>query len=103
MQGVWNGDKCKKTTVMIMNETAKPNGRQRSITLNKVPLKQMTRFKYLGSWITEDARSDENIRARVEIALAALWQNKEIMRINIRLSTKMKILNCYIFSVLYLV
>src|SRR5206468_6839971 len=27
-------------------------------------------------------------------------QNKELMRRNIRLSTKMKILNCYVFSVL---
>src|SRR2546425_1206762 len=28
------------------------------------------------------------------------WQNKELMRRNIRLSTKMKILTCYVFSVL---
>src|SRR3989442_679368 len=55
---------------------------------------------YLGSWITEDARSDEDIRARVGMAKAAFWQNKELMRRNIRLSTKMKILNCYVFSVL---
>src|SRR3989442_11307146 len=31
---------------------------------------------------------------------AAFWQNKELMRSNIRLSTKMKTLNCYVFSVL---
>src|SRR5206468_7853086 len=48
----------------------------------------------------EDARSDKDIRARVEMATAAFWQNKELMRSNIRLSTKMKILNCYVFSVL---
>ena len=52
------------------------------------------------SWITEDARSDEDIRARVGMAKASFWQNKELMRSNIRLSTKMKILNCYVFSVL---
>src|SRR3989441_12324414 len=63
-------------------------------------LEQVTRFKYLGSWITEDVRSDENIRARVGMAKAAFWQNKELMKRNIRLSTKMKILNCYVFSVL---
>src|SRR6184192_2289059 len=34
------------------------------------------------------------------MAKAAFWQNKELMRNNIRLSTKMKILNCYVFSVL---
>jgi hypothetical protein len=36
----------------------------------------------------------------VRIALAAFWQNKEITRRNIRRSTKIKILNCYMFSVL---
>src|SRR3989441_1776970 len=90
----------KKTKVMIMNGTAKPKAMQQCITLNNVPLGQVTRFKYLGSWITEDARSDEDIRARVGMAKAAFWQNKELMRRNIRLSTKMKILNCYVFSVL---
>ena len=33
-------------------------------------------------------------------AKAAFGQNKELMRSNIKLSTKMKILNCYVFSVL---
>ena len=68
----------KKTKVMIMNGTAKPKGMQRCITLNNVPLEQVTRFKYLGSWITEDARSDEDIRARVGMAKAAFWLNKEL-------------------------
>src|SRR3989442_1638259 len=100
MQGVWNGDQCKNTKVMIINGTAKPKGMQQCITLNNVPLEQVIRFKYLGSWITEDARSDEDIRARVGMAKAAFWQIKELMRRNIRLSTKMKILNCYVFPVL---
>src|SRR5207247_235456 len=70
------------------------------ITLNNVPVEQVSRFKFLGSWIIEDERSDEDIRARVEMAKAAFWQSKKLMRSNIRLSTKMKILNCYVFSVL---
>ena len=78
----------------------KPKGMQQCITLNNVPLEQVTRFKYLGSWITEDARSDEDVRARVGMAKAAFWQNKELMKRNIRFSTKIKILNCYVFSVL---
>ena len=55
----------KNTKVMIMNETTKPKGMQRCITLDRVPLEQVTRFKYLGSRIAEDARCDEDIRARV--------------------------------------
>ena len=34
----------KKTKVMIMNGTAKPKGMQQCITLNKVPLEQVTRL-----------------------------------------------------------
>src|SRR3989441_7425833 len=34
------------------------------------------------------------------MAKAAFWQSKNLMRSNIRLSTKMKILYCYAFSVL---
>ena len=90
----------KKTKLMIMNKSEKQKGMLRCITLDNVPLEQVTRFKYLGSWITEDARSDEDIRARVGMAKAAFWQNKELMRRNIRFSTKMRILNCYVFSVL---
>src|SRR5207247_1426992 len=75
--------------------------RRVDIMLNNVPLEQVTRFKYLGSWITEKAKSDEDSRARVGMAKAAFWQNKELMRRNIRFSTKMKILNCYVFSVLH--
>src|SRR5437867_4295182 len=48
--------------------------------------------------ITEDARSDEDIRARN--GQGGLLANKELMRSNIRLSTNMKILNCYVFSLL---
>src|SRR5437867_2761216 len=73
----------KKTKEMIMNGTAKRKGMQQCITLNKVPLEQVTRFKYLGSWITEDTRSDEDIRARVVMAKAAFWQNNELTRSNI--------------------
>ena len=37
-------------------------------------------FKYLGRWIIEDARFDEDKIARVEMAKAAFRQNKELMR-----------------------
>ena len=34
------------------------------------------------------------------MAKTAFWQNKELMRSNIRAQTKLRILNCYVFSVL---
>ena len=71
-----------------------------SITLNNMALEQVNRYKYLDSWITEDARCEEELKARIRMAKAAFWQNKEIMRRNIRFDTKNKIINCYVFSVL---
>src|SRR5437899_3732975 len=42
----------KQTKVMIMNKTEKQKGMRSCIMLNNVPLEQVNRFKYLGSWIT---------------------------------------------------
>ena len=40
-------------------------------------LEQVNRYKYLASWITEDARCEEELKARIGMAKAAFWQNKE--------------------------
>ena len=82
---------------MVMNGTGRI---KQGVKLNNVPLERVTRFKYLRSWITDDARSDDDIRARVGLAKAAFWQNKELMRRNIRFKRKLKILDTYVFSVL---
>ena len=65
-----------------------------------MPLEQGTSFKYLGSWITEDAGCEVDIGARVGMAKAAFSLNKELMRCNTRFKTKLKLLNCYVFAVL---
>ena len=52
------------TKVMIMGIKEK-NGVQRRIMLGSMLLEQVTRFKYLGSWITEDAGCEVYIRARI--------------------------------------
>ena len=71
-----------------------------SITLNNMPLEQVNRYKYLGSWITEDAICEEELKARIGMDNVAFWQNKEVMRRNVRFETKKKIIDCYVFSVL---
>ena len=56
----------KRTKVMIMNGTAKSKWMQRCITLNKLPLEQVTRFKCIGSWIAEDTRSGRILEQELE-------------------------------------
>src|SRR5688572_15115455 len=89
----------RKTKVIVVDGDRAVNGSQACFTLDGVPFEQATRFKYLGSWISDDARCEENIRVRVGIARAEFWQNKEVIRGNICLSTKLKILNSYVFSI----
>ena len=36
-----------------------------SVTLNSLQIEQVNCFKYLGSWITSDWRSDSDIRCRI--------------------------------------
>ena len=82
---------------MIVSNSEKE---KRDILFDKSVLEQVSHYKYLGSWITEDGRCEEEIRTRIGIAKAAFWQNKEAMRENIRFCTKMKVLSCYVFSIL---
>ena len=75
----------KKTKVMVISKASKVKC---SITLNNMALEQVNRYKYLGSWIIEDARCEEELKARIGMAKAAFWQNREVMRRNVRSGTK---------------
>ena len=87
----------KKTKVMVVSK----NGKKKcNVTLDKKILEQVSRYKYLGSWITEDARCEEEIKTRIAMAREAFWKNKELLRRNVSPRTKLKILNCYVFSIL---
>src|SRR5438132_3606087 len=86
-----------KTKVMVMSREGNV---QCEIKLNQVVLEQVNRYKYLGSWITEDVRCENEIVIRIAMVKTAFRQNKELMRSNIRAQTKLTILNCYVFSVL---
>ena len=87
----------KKTKVMIVSKRGKIKCQ---VTLDNKTLEQVSRYKYLGSWISDDAKCVEEIRTRIALAKEAFWKNKELLRGNIRPRTKLKILNCYVFSVL---
>ena len=87
----------KKTKVMVIS---KESNVQCRIMLGQDILEQVSRYKYLGSWIMEDVRSVDELIVRIAMAKTSFWQNKELMRGNIRMETKLKVLNCYVFSVL---
>ena len=66
-----------KTKVMVMSREGNV---QCEIKLNQVVLEQVNRYKYLGSWITEDVRCESEIVARIAMAKTAFWQNKKLVK-----------------------
>ncbi|GFS26603.1 UDP-glucuronosyltransferase 2A1-like [Elysia marginata] len=49
--------------------------------------------------ITEDVATLKEIQIRIEKTRQTFWENKELLRRNVGLNTKKRILACYIFSV----
>src|SRR5437867_4023730 len=70
------------------------------VTLDNKTLEQVPRYKYLGNWITDDAKCVEELKTKIALSKESFWKTKEMMRRNIRPRTKLKILKCYIISVL---
>ena len=60
----------------------------------------LTCYKYIRSWSTEDARCEDDKRTKTVIAKAAFWQNKKLMRRNVKFNKRLKMRNCYVFSIL---
>ena len=62
-------------------------------------IEQVNCFKYFGSWITSDGRSDRDIRCRIDQAKQAFMDMRNLLR-NIGLGVRKSLFKCYIWSVL---
>ena len=82
---------------MVISSTGKDTC---CIDSDNFTVEQVTQYKYLGSWITEDAGCEVDIRARIGMTKEDFWKNKEPMRRDVKFHTKLKILDWYVFSVL---
>ena len=87
----------KKTKTMVFN---KSGNIQCSITANGTNLEQVSKYKYLGSWITEDGKCELDIKTRIAMAKDVFWKHKELLRGNVNLQVKKRLLHCYVFPVL---
>jgi len=68
--------------------------------VNGEKLEQVTQYKYLGSWVTEDGKCDLEVKARIGMAKDAFWKYNELLKGSIGLQTKKRILHYYVYSVL---
>ena len=87
-----------KTEVMIMNNWDKEKA---EIMLNGVTLKQVDKFKYLGSWITSDGSCSTDIKCRIAEAKTAFTEMRSILS-NLKMPFKLRyrILNCYVIPIM---
>ena len=89
----------KKTECMVVSKYQ--NVIDSGITLKGNPIKQVENFKYLGTWITNDGKCDKEIKTRIAMAKETFYKLNNIFHNhNIRLSTKLNVLNTYVYSIL---
>ena len=90
---------AKKTECMVVSKN--PNAPTCKISCNGVDIKQVKTFKYLGCNITQDARSDCEIKKRIAMAKDTFCKMKTIFtNRNINIFTKIETLRAYVWSIL---
>ena len=90
---------AKKTECMVVSK--KPNAPTCNISCKGVEIKQVKTFKYLGYTITQDARSDSEVKKRIAMAKDTFCKMKSIFtNRNINSFTKIDTLKTYIWSIL---
>jgi hypothetical protein len=85
----------KKTKSM---KVSKKGGGAMNIVVNGEKIEQVTRFKYLGSWITEDGRCEVEIRARIGMAKEAFGKRRELLKRRMNKELKKKVIKTVIWS-----
>lgn len=88
----------KKTKLLV---TSKLDVGPINLQLNGVNISQVDHFKYLGSWINKDLDPDEEIKYRIQLARNSFLKCRTILsNKHLKLSTRVKFLKCYVWSVL---
>ena len=85
----------KKTKIMVID---KKNSIASNIYAEGEKLEQVKKYKYLGSWITENGKCLEEVKNRIGQAKTEFWNCKEFLRSNLNLKLKLRLLRSYIFS-----
>ena len=88
----------KKTECMVMSKRNAPDC---NISIGNESIKQVDKFKYLGSMLTEDGRSENEIRQRIGIAKNAFGKMKNMVtNRHVRIETRIRVIKAYIWATL---
>ena len=77
-----------------------PSGKKVNIKVDGQNLEQIDKMKYLGTLITEEIKTDIEIETRSNLAKSKFSEMSKLLSSKrLKLKTKLKILNCYVFSI----
>ena len=89
----------KKTKEMVVSK--KPNSPKINIAIDGEQIEQVTSYMYLGSLITDDGRSEKEIKRRPIIARSTFTNMRALLSCRgINLKTRLRAIKCYIWPAL---
>ena len=86
----------KKTKTMIIEKTPE---KQCEVNVKGQRLTQVKQYKYLGTPIEHTGQCKIEVTQTINQAKIAFWKKATILRSNISMKTRIRILMCYVFSV----
>ena len=90
---------AKKTKTMIISKKPE-NEKKVNILIDGEPLEQVQKFKYLGTQVTEDGRSETELNSRIGAAKTKFSIMSTILTSrHLSIALKVRVLGCYVFSV----
>ncbi|GFR64233.1 RNA-directed DNA polymerase from mobile element jockey-like [Elysia marginata] len=95
-------DKCKEYGMKINARKTKTmhigrDTKTLKITVGNAVLEQVSKYSYLEDMIMEDVVTLKEVQIRIEKTRQKFWENIELLRKNVFLNTKKRILACYVF------
>ena len=89
----------KKTKIMLLTKDIKE--KEVSIHIGHKEVKQVQSFTYLGQLITDDGKSEGEIRRRIGLAKNAFSKRYKLLtNKNVSLKTRLRLTKCYVLSLL---
>ena len=84
-----------KTKMMIVSKEEEKDG---DFNINGNVIERVKRFRYLGSIITQDGRSTEDIKSRIAIAKQRFYEYKGILTSNMSEELRKRLIKVYVWS-----
>ena len=91
---------AKKTKTMIVEKTPE---KQCEVNVKGQRLTQVKQHKYLGTTVENTGQCKTEVANRINQAKIAFWKKATILRSNISIKTRIRVLMCYVFSVILII